>query len=432
MLVRAIFLFCAAFVFSTFVFASASRPLAFLCKTVFDPINVPGFNSQNPVFINQDTRNWHRDFGAKFFFNSDPLWRDPAYLEAFAKLAQPQLTTYYGRPAELLYEVQNRMRKLGHGSILTFTTTGTEANNLMLRTALENPNLRKASTKSPVILSFVNLYGGSYGLSKTLSHGEVFLIPAPLVSTSEVKYLPQSSELNIAERESIDRILEYAKTENVAGIFIEPFPIKSRGQLFRPVYLAKLRQVADQLQIPILADEILSGGGRTGYFWSYQSHPYYNFEPDLVTFGKGLVLSGVFQPERRNTRTPFRDYVYGAFMQHPRVTLEAHPVAMLQAIQVLKALDEGKVMQHVRKIGEHLSQRMLELDRQQGTQYPSNVHGTILVSFWNLWAQGVPRALVPRQAHGRYNLPYTITLDQIDVFFGKKPFIYEGDPLNWD
>jgi putrescine aminotransferase len=72
----------------------------------------------------------------------------------------------------------------------------------------------------------------------------------------------------------------------VAAILAEP--VQGAGGVIVPPadYWPKLRQIADRHHVLLIADEVITGFGRTGKWFALQ---HWNVEPDIVTFAKGVT-----------------------------------------------------------------------------------------------------------------------------------------------
>ena len=83
----------------------------------------------------------------------------------------------------------------------------------------------------------------------------------------------------------------------VAGIIIEPV-IGEGGYLVPPPgFLPRLREIATQHGILLIADEVQTGFGRTGRFWAVE---HWEVVPDILVMAKGIAsglpLSGILAP----------------------------------------------------------------------------------------------------------------------------------------
>jgi len=92
-------------------------------------------------------------------------------------------------------------------------------------------------------------------------------------------------ECSLACIEAADEIMEAAGHEPLSAVVFEP--IAGAGGIIVPPPDAwkRLVEICRQRDMLIIADEVLTGVGRTGKFLAIE---HFGIEPDLVTFGKGL------------------------------------------------------------------------------------------------------------------------------------------------
>ncbi|MCX5794560.1 MAG: aminotransferase class III-fold pyridoxal phosphate-dependent enzyme [Elusimicrobia bacterium] len=80
--------------------------------------------------------------------------------------------------------------------------------------------------------------------------------------------------------------------ETVAAFIAEPIGGSSTGaSVPRPDYYKRVRDICDRYQVLFIADEVLTGAGRTGKWLAME---YYGTQPDIITMGKGI--SGGYVP----------------------------------------------------------------------------------------------------------------------------------------
>jgi 4-aminobutyrate aminotransferase len=71
----------------------------------------------------------------------------------------------------------------------------------------------------------------------------------------------------------------------VAYIIIEPVQGEGGYQIPSAVFMAEIGRVARQYHIPLIADEVQSGMGRTGRWWASE---HFDIQPDIIVTGKAL------------------------------------------------------------------------------------------------------------------------------------------------
>jgi len=145
----------------------------------------------------------------------------------------------------------------------------------------------------------------------------------------------------------------------IAAVMLESIPGSAGVYLADPAYMRGVRSLCDKHGILYIADEVMTGFGRTGKLWGFQH--YEGLMPDIVTSAKGL--SGAFMPIATVVmRAPLQEY----FQTTPLgwgSTFHAHPVAMACAYECLKHMIEHDMVRHAATLEATMvecSQRLLD------------------------------------------------------------------------
>jgi 4-aminobutyrate aminotransferase-like enzyme len=90
--------------------------------------------------------------------------------------------------------------------------------------------------------------------------------------------------------EAIHDYVQYSSSDNVSCLIIEPI-LGNGGNIVPPEgYFERIRQICDELDIVLIADEVQTGIGRTGHMFASE---YYDIQPDIITLAKGLGGIGI-------------------------------------------------------------------------------------------------------------------------------------------
>jgi adenosylmethionine-8-amino-7-oxononanoate aminotransferase len=126
-------------------------------------------------------------------------------------------------------------------------------------------------------------------------------------------------------------------------------PVIGAGGVYPPPdgYWEQISALCRQHDILLVADEVITGFGRTGHWWGSQR---YGIQPDMITFAKGVTsgympLGGVLVGER--IRAPFWDEpVAGAVFRHG-YTYTGHAGAAAAAMANLDILEKERLVERV-------------------------------------------------------------------------------------
>jgi adenosylmethionine-8-amino-7-oxononanoate aminotransferase len=155
-----------------------------------------------------------------------------------------------------------------------------------------------------------------------------------------------------AARELEEAILREGP-ESVAAFIGEP--IQGAGGVIYPTddYWPKVREVCTRYDVLLIADEIITGFGRTGR-WFGLTH--WNVQPDIVSFAKG-VTSGYLPLGGMMVTKPIKD-VMDSVKPEDRwmhgATYSAHPTCCAVALKNIEIIEREGLCENARKMGDRL------------------------------------------------------------------------------
>ena len=98
---------------------------------------------------------------------------------------------------------------------------------------------------------------------------------------------PEEQARRIAQE--LEECVHYHGAGSVAAFMATPIGCGSDYGVFPPQsYWKTIREICDAHEILLIADEVVSGFGRTGKWFAME---HFGVEPDLMTIGKGLTAS---------------------------------------------------------------------------------------------------------------------------------------------
>ena len=230
-----------------------------------------------------------------------------------------------------------------------FSNSGTEANEAALKLA------KFYTQRHNVIAFFGAFHGRSMGsLSLTASKVRQRQGFGPLVPGVYHAPYPDVYRSGLSPDATVDRCIDFIEQQlfvhlvspdEVAAIVVEP--IQGEGGYLVPPdsFLTRLRAIATQHGIELIADEVQSGMGRTGKWFAIE---HARVAPDIVTVAKGIASGlplGV-------TTAP--SILMGAWPPGSHAsTFGGNPVSCAAAIETLRLIRES-LMKNAEVVGAHL------------------------------------------------------------------------------
>ena len=157
---------------------------------------------------------------------------------------------------------------------------------------------------------------------------------------------------------NLERVIAFEGPQNIAAILLEG-ESGSSGCLKYPVgYLKKVRELCDLHGILLIADEVMSGWGRTGKWFAVDNH---GVIPDMIATAKGITsgylpLGALIVSDK--IASQFDDKVL--FLG---LTYSAHPVCCAAGLEVLKIYEDDGLIENTVAMGKYVDERMDELKK---------------------------------------------------------------------
>ncbi len=258
-----------------------------------------------------------------------------------------------------------------------FTTSGTEANECAIKMA------RAFTGKHKIIARYAAYHGSTAGsIALTGDYRRWFAEPAGAVEgvirapDMHCYRCPLKLEYPACDVACADYMSYMLENEaNVAAVIVEPV-VGTNGVLVPPKeYLPRIAKIAKDRGILLIADEVMSGWGRTGQWFAVDN---WGVIPDILCTAKG-VTSAMAPLGVVATSRAISDYFDDHMFAHGH-TYEAHPLTLAPALAAIAEYRRLGLIERARTQGDKLGARLREL----ATRHPSigEVRGIGL--FWAL------------------------------------------------
>ncbi len=160
----------------------------------------------------------------------------------------------------------------------------------------------------------------------------------------------------------LEEVIQLEGPQTIAAFILEPVT-GTNGILVPPDgYLQGVRALCDKHGILLIADEVMSGFGRTGA-WFAVNH--WNVVPDILTMAKGLT-SAYVQLGAVGVRRKIADY----FKDVPfpsGLTYNSHPLACATALATIAVIEDDGLIDQARRRGAVMAELLADL----ATRHPS-------------------------------------------------------------
>ncbi|HZN35379.1 MAG TPA: aspartate aminotransferase family protein [Pirellulaceae bacterium] len=271
-------------------------------------------------------------------------------------------TTIYLHPTIGLFgqKLAEHMPEGSELSVSYFTNSGSEANELAVLMS------REFTGRSEVISLRNSYHGGTQGTMSLTAHGtwKFPSNPPAAVKNATPGYCYRcpfgltypSCDVRCAR--DVEQLIRY-ETSGAPACFIAE-PIQGVGGTVTPPpeYFQIVYEIVRRYGGLCIADEVQTGFGRTGaHFWGFEN---WGVTPDIVTMAKGIgngapLAACVTRPEIAKTLTSRVHFN----------TFGGNPISMTQGLATLEVIDRENIQENARTVGEHLKNRLLDLQERQ-------------------------------------------------------------------
>jgi len=280
------------------------------------------------------------------------------------RLAYVHATELTSEPVERL-AAELAARAPVDGARLFLVSGGSEATETAMKLARQYHVARGERTRFKVIARRPSFHGSSLGALSISARPalradfEPLLLDMPFVQAPYAYRcgLPgcgASCSLECARQ--LDAVIRAEGPETVAAFFAEPVIGASAGAVVPPPdYYRIVRETCDRHGVLFIADEVMTGIGRTGRWFGMDHWP--GVRPDVLTTGKGVTSGYVPGGAVLASREVF-ETVSSAGGFHHGFTYSHHPVVAAAGLAVVGYLERHRLVERAATLGEHMLARL--------------------------------------------------------------------------
>jgi len=239
-----------------------------------------------------------------------------------------------------------------------FTTSGTEANEAAFKIA------RMYTGKSKIIARYRSYHGSTTGsIAATGDPRRWAMEPGGkgpgIVFGPEVNCYrcPINHTYPSCGVACVDYLEHMIRNESdVAAVVFEPI-VGTNGILVPPdEYFPRLRKICDEYGVLMIADEVMTGWGRTGKWFAMDN---WSVKPDILVTAKGITSAYVPLGLCATTQK-IADYFIDHFFAHGH-TYEAHPMTLAPAVATIREMQRLNLVDRAAELAPYVEAKLKAL-----------------------------------------------------------------------
>jgi taurine---2-oxoglutarate transaminase len=232
----------------------------------------------------------------------------------------------------------------GDIEVFFFTNGGAEANENAIKMA------RAFTGRHKIIARYRSYHGATAGAISLTGDPRRWAaepgIPGVVHVLDPYHGIERGWESADASLAMIDETIQLEGPQTIAAFILEPVT-GTNGILVPPDgYLEGVRKLCDKYGILMIADEVMSGFGRTGRWFAVD---HWKVVPDLMCMAKGLTSSYIplgAVGMRRHIAKHFDDKVF-----YGGLTYNSHPMGCATALATIGVYEEDDLIENARRMG---------------------------------------------------------------------------------
>jgi 4-aminobutyrate aminotransferase-like enzyme len=226
--------------------------------------------------------------------------------------------------------------------------------------------LAKAHTKK---FEFIGFWGGFHGktggvlglIGDDFKHQRGPLAPGlysvPYANCYRCPFQATHPECSFLCVEFLRKVIRHNTSGSIAAIVVEPIQGTAGNVVPPPGFLKALQEVSREAEALLIADEIITGFGRTGKMFCVEHE---GIVPDIITLGKGMgggfPVSGLISTDEIVASKPF------SMPSASSSSYGGNPLAAAACLVTLETIREENLVEHSNRMGVWLLDRLRKME----------------------------------------------------------------------
>jgi adenosylmethionine-8-amino-7-oxononanoate aminotransferase len=252
-----------------------------------------------------------------------------------------------------------------------FVNSGSEAVETAMKMAIQYWQEKGIQTKTKVLSRWVSYHGITLGALSLSGHTgrRARFVPLledfPVINPPYCYRCPYSLEAPSCGylcAQELELAIKRIGANHIAAFIAEPVIGAAGGAIAPPEdYFKKIKKICEDHDILFIADEVMTGFGRTGSMLAMEQ---YGVIPDIVALGKGMGAGYAPIAAALASEKVIEPILAGTKVVMSGHTLSANPQSCAVSLAVLEYLEKNQIVSEVESKGDYLKNLLLQLKNQ--------------------------------------------------------------------
>lgn len=296
----------------------------------------------------------------------------PEIIEAMvnqaSKVSFAYRSQFTSKPAEQLAEKLNELVNGNEDYFSFFVNSGSEATETAMKIAIQYWQEKGDYRKQKILSRWMSYHGitiGALSMSGHVKRRERFVpllaeypsISAPYCYRCPLSQTTPSCQLACAFE--LETAINRIGAEHIAAFIAEPIVGASGAALVPPEgYYEKIADICERYNILFIADEVMTGLGRTGKRFGLD---HWNVKPDIIALGKGMSAGYTPIAATLVSEKVMEPIINGSASIMSGHTYSANPQSAAISLAVLEYIEKQRLTEKAEEIGSYLFHKLQEV-----------------------------------------------------------------------
>jgi len=296
----------------------------------------------------------------------------PEIIEAMvnqaSKVSFAYRSQFTSKPAEQLAEKLNELVNGDEDYFSFFVNSGSEATETAMKIAIQYWQEKGDYRKQKILSRWMSYHGitiGALSMSGHVKRRERFvplLAEYPSISAPYCYRCPLSQTTpfcQLACALELETAINRIGSEHIAAFIAEPIVGASGAALVPPEgYYEKIADICERYNILFIADEVMTGLGRTGKRFGLD---HWNVKPDIIALGKGMSAGYTPIAATLVSEKVMEPIINGSASIMSGHTYSANPQSAAISLAVLEYIEKQRLTEKAEEIGSYLFHKLQEI-----------------------------------------------------------------------